>query len=76
MKTSGRTNSTPGKPNLHRAGPEGGKNHIKRGAKGGAKGLSLSLSFFFPHTGSRLWVGVPSRLEDGFSCYFLNKIEV
>ena len=42
MRTSGRTNSTPGSPNLHRAGPgrEGGGKHIKRGAK------VLSLSLF------------------------------
>ena len=26
VRTSGRTNSTPGWPNLHRAGPGGGKN--------------------------------------------------
>ena len=24
----------------------------------------------------RLWIDVPSRLEDGFSCYLLNKIEL
>ena len=39
MRTSGRTNSTPGWPNLHRAGPGGGKKkktyiYIERGAKG------------------------------------------
>ena len=38
VRTSGRTNSTPGWPNLHRAGPGGGKN-IKRRAKG--SGLCL-----------------------------------
>ena len=25
---------------------------------------------------SSLWVGMPSRFEDGFSCYLLNKIEL
>ena len=25
---------------------------------------------------SHLWVSMPSHLEDGFSCYFLNKIEL
>ena len=41
VKTSGRTNRTAllAKPNLHRAGPGGGKKHIK----GGAKALSLGL---------------------------------
>jgi len=65
MKTSGRTNSTP----LHRAGPGGGKQHIKGGAKHFLKdslsrvhalfslSLSLSLSLFL-------------------SCYLLNKIEL
>ena len=23
-----------------------------------------------------LWINVPSRLKDGFSCYYLNKIEL
>ena len=48
--------------------------------------LSLSLSLplsppasptrsstLFP---SRLWVGMPSHFEDGFSCYLLIKIEL
>ena len=25
---------------------------------------------------SRLWLNMPSHLEDGFSCYYLNKIEL
>ena len=51
VRTSCRTNSTPGQSNLHSADPEGGKN-IKRGVKGpgvclfpslvGARSLSLS----------------------------------
>ena len=40
MGTSGKTNSTPGCPNLHRVGPGRKKKHVKRGAKG----LSLSLA--------------------------------
>ena len=32
MRTSGKTNNTPGWPNLHRTGP-GREKHIKRGAK-------------------------------------------
>ena len=42
--------------------------------------LSLSLSLSLPRTGalfsSRLWVNMPSRLEDGFSCSYLNKIDL
>ena len=43
--------------------------------------LSLPLSPYpAPHNGalfsSRLWVDVPSCLKDGFSCYYLNKIEL
>ena len=64
-RTSGRTALLP-KPNLHEAGPRGRIKHIKRGAKG--------LSRSPPHHGS-LWIHVPSCLEDGFSCYLLNKIE-
>ena len=62
------------KPNLHRAGPGGRKKHIKRGAKG--PGLSLSLSRVLGCSSSRLWVDMPSHLEDRFSCYYLNKIEL
>ena len=71
VRTSGRT-ALLAKPNLHRAGPEGRKKNIKRGAKG--------LSFSPPHAGMffslSLWVDILSRLEDGFSCYYLNKIEL
>ena len=49
----------------------------------GPKGPGVSLSLSPRHWGalptlfsSRLWVGMPSHLEDGFSCYFLNKIEL
>ena len=73
VRTSGKTNNTPGWPNLHRTGP-GRDKHIKRGAK--APSLSLSP----PRVGALfslcLWIDVPSRLEDGFSCYLLNKIEL
>ena len=40
-RTSGKTNNTPGWPNLHRTGP-GRDKHIKRGAKASARALSLS----------------------------------
>ena len=89
MRISGKTNSTPGWPNLHRTGP-GREKHIKSGAKGLslagwlalalalALSLSPSLSLSPLQAGvlfsSRLWVNMPSHLEDGFSCYYLNKI--
>ena len=71
MRTSGRT-ALLAKPNLHRAGPGGRKKHIKRGAKG----LSLSPRRAGVLFSLRLWVDMPSCLEDGFSCYYLNKIEL
>ena len=77
------------KPNLHRAGPGGGKKHIKGGAKALSHELSLphvralflSLSLSLPmHSStffsSSLWVGMPSHFEDGFFYYLLNKIEL
>ena len=72
MRTSGKTNNIPGWPNLHNTGP-GTENHIKRGAKAL---LSLSLPRDEALFSLRLWIDVPSRLEDGFSCYDLNKIEL
>ena len=40
VRTSGKTNNTPGWPNLHRTGP-GGDKHINRGAR--ASSLSCAL---------------------------------
>ena len=46
------------------------------------RALFLSLSPHRPHLSrapplsSSLWVGMPSRFEDGFSCYLLNKMEL
>ena len=69
------------KANLYRAGPIGGlKKHIKRGAKGLSPphacvcSCAFSLSLSPPHQparagalfSSRLWIKVPSHLEDGF----------
>ena len=75
MRTSGRT-ALLTKPNLHRAGPGGRKKHKKRSQRA----LSLSLSLSLLRAGAlfslRLWIHVPSRLKDGFSCYLLNKIEL
>ena len=70
VRTSGKTNNTPGWPNLHKTGP-GTEKHIRE-----AKALFL-LSLAGACDGalfsSRLWINVPSCLEDGFSCYYLNK---
>ena len=73
VRTSGKLNNTPGWPNLHRAGPERDK-HINRGVK--ASSLSLSPPRAGALFSSCLWIDVPSLLEDGFSCYLLNKIEL
>ena len=75
MRTSGRT-ALLTKPNLHRAGPVGRKKTYKKRSQ---RALSLSLSPT-PHPealfSSCLWIDVPSRLKDGFSCYLLTKIEL
>ena len=73
-------------PNLYRARSGGGRNIQKEGpthflSPPRACDLSLSLSLSLPHTllhslPFNLWVGMPSRFEDGFSCYLLNKIEL
>ena len=71
VRTSGKTKNTPGWPSLHRTGP-GREKHIKRGAKAS----SLSLSRMLGRSSLHVWIDVPSCLEDGFSCYLLNKIEL
>ena len=71
MRTSGRT-ALLAKPNLHRAGPGGRKKHKKRSQRA----LSLSPRRAGVLFSLRLWVDMPSCLEDGFSCYYLNKIEL
>ena len=71
VRTSDKTNNTPGWPNLHRTGP-GREKHIKRGAKASAHSLPHAQELF----SSRLWIDLPSHLKDGFSCYLLNKIEL
>ena len=73
VRTSGKTNNTPGWTSLHRTGP-GRDKHINRGAK--ASSLSLSPLHAGALFSSCLWIYVPSRPEDGFSCYLLNKIEL
>ena len=42
VRTSGKTNNTPGWPNIHRTGP-GRDKHINRGPKASSLSLSLSL---------------------------------
>ena len=42
MRTSGKSNNTPGWPSLHRTGP-GTEKHIKRGAKGSSLSLSRAM---------------------------------
>ena len=59
VRTSGKTNSPPSWPNLHRAGSGRGEKHIKRRAK---IGWGASFHIF--------WVSQPSRLEDVFSFAF------
>ena len=79
VRTLIKTNNTPGWPNLHRTG-SGRDKHIKRGAKASSLSPSLSLSLSLLCAGalfsSCLWIDVSSWLEDGFSCYILNKIEL
>ena len=75
VRTSGKTNNTPGWPNLHRTGP-GRDKYINRGAKASSLAFSLSLLHAGVLFSSCLWINVPSRLKDGFSCYLLNKIEL
>ena len=38
-----------------------------------SRSLALSLARDGALFSSRLWVDVPSRLKDGFFCYYLNK---
>ena len=50
---------------------QGGRNIHKEESK-----LALSLFRAGALFSSRLWVDMPSHLEDGFSCHYLNKIEL
>ena len=47
VRTSGKTNNTPGWPNLHRTGP-GREKHINRGAKASSLSLSRALGCSSP----------------------------
>ena len=48
VRTSGKTNNTPGWPNLHRTGP-GRDKHINRGAKASSLSLPHALGRSFLH---------------------------
>ena len=56
------------------------KTYEKRSQRPGGLSLSLYLSHALVHSpilfSSRFWVDMPSRLQDGFPHYFLNKIEL
>ena len=54
VRTSGKTNSPPGYPNLQRAGSEGGERHIKRGAKIELGSLFAPFGSACPHA-SRMY---------------------
>ena len=58
VRTSGKTNNTPGWPNLHRTGP-GRDKHINRGAKAN----SLSLSHVLGRSSPRVF---------GSACLWIN----
>ena len=49
-----------------------GEKNIKTEAKASALSPLCTGALF----SSRLWINVPSHLQDGFSCYCLNKIEL
>ena len=80
VRTRGRTNSTPGP--VYRGQAQGGGKNISKEEPRGRGSLSpihvFSLSFSLCLSLSLLvfWVGMPPCLEDVFSCYFLNKIEL
>ena len=89
VRTSGRTNGTPGYHDLRRAGPGEEKKHIKRGAKGLGVSLplsrSLALSLSRSLTRSRsLLLSLSLRLLGQHALmprgciflYFLNKTEL
>ena len=48
VRTSGKTNNTPGWPDLHRTGP-GREKHINRGARASSLSLSRALGCSSPH---------------------------
>ena len=85
MRTSGRTNRTPGWLNLHRAGPGGGKTYKRRSpstlslSPPRACTLSLSLSLSRVLGCSSLCIvgsTCPHASRMDFSCCYLNKIEL
>ena len=71
MRTSGKTNNTPGRPNLHKTGP--GTEIFKKRSQSSLLPFfcSLPLSRLFPSLDPRALM--PMDFPDGFSCYYLNK---
>ena len=66
-RTSGKTNGTPGQPNLYRAGPgEEEKTYKKKEPKFGGDRVSLWV----------FWISMPSCLKDVFFFTFLKKTEL
>ena len=70
MRTLGKTNNTPDGPIY--IGQAQGVINIQIEEPEPALSLPRAGALCF----SCLWIDVPSRLEDGFSCYLLNKIEL
>ena len=65
MRTSGKTNNTPGLPNLHRAGSGGGEKTYKKRSQSWSGGLSSRL------------LGQHTVIPQGcIFLYFLNKTEL
>ena len=72
VKTSEQT-ALLAKPNLHRAGPGGGKKHIKGGAKALSLGLSLPCACACALS---LSLSLSLSFSLSLSCYLLNKMEL
>ena len=72
VRTSGRTALLP-KPNLHRTGPWGEKKTYKKRSQRVLLSFSPTRWVLFS---LHYQIDMPSRLEDGVSCYYLNKIEL
>ena len=82
VRTSGRTNGTPGLPNIHWAGLGGGEKHIKRGITGRGWGVSFprahtrSFSRYLSRFSLRL-LGRHALMPQGcIFLYFLNKTDL
>ena len=72
MRTSGKTNTALLASPVYIGQAQGGEKKKKKKKKPYKKRSQRAVPFFSSH----LRVGMPSRLKDVFSCYFLNKIEL